>query len=1084
MVRKRICASCLTLAGRLLSVFGTCAADGLDAWRQPSLNPVELKAVAGAKEVVLTDDGRAGVVLVIPARRDDVPIRGVPYCPDGPTAFGRNQTAAALAAEEIVAYVKKTAGVELPVVTDGAPVPKGLTPVYVGMSAAARAAGLTADGIPEEGFRIACDGKSVGIIGAAPGKMSAVDGVGAVLFGAYDFLERFVGVRFYGHGELGVVTHPKRRIVIPAVTYCDWPRYDQRVAYSWMWRDRADNCSQKTALRMRSGNHSWGALPVYQHTPFDISKLFEGEDRETCLTLNRESGKRSTTHPPVPCFGNPKTLDYVMKAWEGFYAGDKRAIEAVHQCVPDANAIGFSCPDHSVACDCPFCAGKTNRVTGAMGVRRERWSEHIGRFAAELSHRVKARFPGKRFYWLPYASYCAPPKTREFADNTYFRICFMSGTSVYADPFVKKRYRDYIDYWYGKGAGGKLAGYLYTWPGVENEITIPYQFPHALKQFFTDMQDRISGFFLCFLPDPQAHPLSCYCEMRLLWNPAFDVDACAAEMYADLFGPMAPAMSKAYAALTKKFEETPASSFRYALDGGPGNYQGPRFLEEEAFGTLFSEREVAVVTAALAEADALVGSADADCRARYEYHALPFRTAVKRREFWTRGGTTAEKSIVARGCGASARTLKVDGVLDEKFWEKAAPARMVRSELVLYADKPDVPTTIRVVRHATSDPAQGGLVVGLEMSEPEMARRVNEKPDRQIYWDDNVEVFFDANPKHGKPSGNFLQYVISSDGRILCGDGKQLIPGEEMKDPPRYAVHRGADRWSVELFIPYSRLFRAMDAKSRLGLRTVKANFARRRHLVRADGTRYVFSSRWRTNFEHDNANVKQFGDVILRRDPADFGDPFVLTPTRVNAKPTVDGSFADAVWKGVPSQRFHHAPLELKPREADVGTRFRVLRWDDPQDPSRSGLCFGFQFDEPDMAAAVIKPEGMGLGDYVDFRLELASAPGHIVHYLFDLSGRNEHFGYAEPEYAVRKHPKCWTLEFFVPFRQLFSAAHPRPEEWPDTPELRFNMRRRRVNGTSGRETSFWSVNSVSDFENLDSFGVIRLQDAGGARD
>ena len=204
----------------------------------------------------------------------------------------------------------------------------------------------------------------------------------------------------------------------------------------------------------------------------------------------------------------------------------------------------------------------------------------------------------------------------------------------------------------------------------------------------------------------------------------------------------------------------------------------------------------------------------------------------------------------------------------------------------------------------------------------------------------------------------------------------------------------------------------------------------------------------------------------------------FAIDPVKVDSKPSIDGCITDGEWGKAAAQKFHHAPLELKLREADVGADFKVLRWDDPADPRRSGLCFGFRFSEPDIANIKPPTDSVGFGDCVDFRLELASQVGHILHYIFDLHGRNAHFGYSPPEYAVAKGKGEWTLELFVPFKNVFSEKHPVPEEWLDMPELRFNMcRRRNPPQAYGRETSYWSVNSVSSFGNLDSFGVIRFR-------
>ena len=146
--------------------FAAVAAEGtLEKWMPRSLNPVDVKAVSGAEDLVIVKDGVAKAVLVMPEKGKDVKL-GVPYCPGGPVPFGRNRKAAEFAAEEIVTYVKRTSGAELPVVTSGEALPASMAPIYIGDSPAARAAGFVVDGIPPEGFRITNNGKAIAIIGA------------------------------------------------------------------------------------------------------------------------------------------------------------------------------------------------------------------------------------------------------------------------------------------------------------------------------------------------------------------------------------------------------------------------------------------------------------------------------------------------------------------------------------------------------------------------------------------------------------------------------------------------------------------------------------------------------------------------------------------------------------------------------------------------------------------------------------------------------------------------------------------------------------------------------------------------------
>ena len=61
----------------------------------------------------------------------------------------------------------------------------------------------------------------------------------ATLFGVYDFLERFAGVRFYFPGELGTIVPKTAAIKVPQIEIFDFPDYDFRrySMYQGKWMD-------------------------------------------------------------------------------------------------------------------------------------------------------------------------------------------------------------------------------------------------------------------------------------------------------------------------------------------------------------------------------------------------------------------------------------------------------------------------------------------------------------------------------------------------------------------------------------------------------------------------------------------------------------------------------------------------------------------------------------------------------------------------------------------------------------------------------------------------------------------------------
>lgn len=635
-------------------------ASDLSVMDQPSLNPVRYARVASADAVSLVSGGKARCVLVVPANGEDVPVPGVQQCAWLGSWPEERRFAGAMGAHEIGVWIEHATGVCLPVVRGDGPVPSDKIPVFVGLGRRAREWGFDDMGIPPEGFRIRNAGKAVAIVGAPKGSRNRMDGLCGTLFGAYDFLERFVGVRFYYHTDQGVSVVPRKTVTVPPVDYMDWPRSNQRLAYTWRWKDLPDPSSNVAALRYRSGSHGWGSEPIFQHVPECLHKILDPVADADCFETGPD-GKRLTTNPPMPCYGCPRTVDKFMEFVRGWYAKDPKAMSVAVK-VPGSNptevAIGFGPPDHPVRCTCRYCRTYPTKEDGLYWEQR---GAVMGHFAQEVSWRVAREYPGKRFYYLPYYNYTDPPKSGAFADNAWFRLCFMFGQSTYLDPVIRRKYDEWTRGWIDAGHGHRLSGYLYGWPGAEKGLPMLFQSPHALKAFFSDMRDRVEGWFVGDnLQAPACQAYSNYCLFRLMWNPDFDVDAALAEMYARLFGPAADEMSDLYGRLTRRFESCDWSSLKKTRYGAP--YRSPFFTEEEVLSTFCTDEDAEAIERGLRSAEAKVTAAGGPAKVHFDYFAPPFRTLLERRAAFRTGAGKSEKSQFVKPVAATGTLVGDSGV--------------------------------------------------------------------------------------------------------------------------------------------------------------------------------------------------------------------------------------------------------------------------------------------------------------------------------------------------------------------------------------------------------------------------------------
>ena len=116
--------------------------------------------------------------------------------------------------------------------------------VFVGVCEASEKQGLNVAKLTRDGFYIRTIGKDIYILGKDDPKkrtdIVAKSGGAwdheyerATLLGAYDFLERFCGVRFYFPGELGTIVPQKKTLSIPEINIVEKPDMRRRFYGGW-----------------------------------------------------------------------------------------------------------------------------------------------------------------------------------------------------------------------------------------------------------------------------------------------------------------------------------------------------------------------------------------------------------------------------------------------------------------------------------------------------------------------------------------------------------------------------------------------------------------------------------------------------------------------------------------------------------------------------------------------------------------------------------------------------------------------------------------------------------------------------------
>jgi hypothetical protein len=715
-----------------------CAALVLEATAQADdLNPVTFKQAPSHPPVVLVKDGQPRAnICVMPTR----------------LSYALN-----LAVQELQECIEQTTGAKLPVVKGRVEAPA----IVIGDCDEAAREGLVGPKMPIEGFAIKTAADHVFIVGhdgpVGEGTRAVSDGTA---WGVLEFIERFVGVRWYWPTEKdgrSIIKSPS--LIIEPVSIEDAPVFRKREIWPPCGEPSHGGGQPLTPhqTRLRHGN-SW-PINLVVHSPnwANVKEYVEGRPEVFQLKSDK------TRNFAVLCYGNPKTLQTYLENIDLWLQGKPARLGIV------GNAVTVSPNDVELSCYCDDCRRLWDPEGGSLGSA----SRVMATFVDKLAREVKQRWPDRdiTIIFLPYLNYTMAPDGFKFPGNVEVQICGMPGMATYKEPAIRDSEQRNIDRWV-EISGRKVQNWHYDcWPAHKTRAA--YQYPHVVKDFYQRNRDKVIGSFINGTEDhwPRQH-ISLYCWMKCLWNPDYDVDAAVDEFCKRMFGPAARTMRELVGMQIDGWEKS-----RW-----PGGRFSPKGVYEVSFPRKDVEKMEMLFAKARKEAEG-----DALATRRLDYYAPAMLDFFK--ESKDLAERTGFKPLMAQKVG---ELPKIDGKLDEPVWKD-----LEANTFVMYKGdaKPKYTTTVRAVWNFD------GIVFGFHMDEPtpHLLETKNGGHDNgEIWWDDNIEIFLDVT---GKMEGDYYQFIINS---------KCDYWDSHMKDTTweargfKAATHIDKDFWSMEVFLPYS----------------------------------------------------------------------------------------------------------------------------------------------------------------------------------------------------------------------------------------------------------------------------------------
>jgi hypothetical protein len=403
------------------------------------------------------------------------------------------------AAEEFQALVKQAAGIELPIAKQP---PKPTQNVFIGTGEAMRSSsvGFEVESLGDEGLRILIERDNIAIAGGRPR---------GTLYGVYEFMERYLGVRFLTFDHTYVPTVSAWLIPCEDFTYV--PQFSFRWSY---YRENAVQPDFAARLRVNTTtndeklggvtpqgliNHSlYRQLPVgkYGKTHPEYFALVDGK-----RDLESHGGG------PEPCVTHPDVIEIVAR----------HVIEELDK-TPGRKNISVSQNDNDAYCRCDRCEAINQREGTPMGSQLA--------FVNAVAERVEKKHPDVKIGTLAYWYTRKAPKTIRPRKNLQIQLCSIECCTLHAinDPNCERNRefcQDMLDW-------GAISSDIWVWNYNTNFRSYDLPFPNLrsisgnVKYF---LQNNVKGLFMQANGNGSSGEmcdLRNYVISRCIWNPTLD----------------------------------------------------------------------------------------------------------------------------------------------------------------------------------------------------------------------------------------------------------------------------------------------------------------------------------------------------------------------------------------------------------------------------------------------------------------------------------------------------------------------------------------------------------------------------------
>ena len=357
---------------------------------------------------------------------------------------------------------------------------------------------------------------------------------------AFDFLERFCGVRWYAPTELGMVYPTRATLQVEGEDIRRAPAFEFRhhapsgIAHAYLGLSAAPSdeelrlfvCRRRLGGRNFMTNHSfYDFYDRFWEKNAARADLFEGRRAE--FFARGYEGR-----PPQLCYTSPELVAQVVKDARARLDGGAEYVQLVPM-------------DNDQQCRCEGCQALLDKENRSRQFSTGRASGLFWTFANAVARELRASHPGKFVGTIAYYDYAFPPRF-ELEPNILVGPCLH--TRNWWCPAMERNDMAFYKGWCAKAPGRLHCVWLYQcFPyergDVSNFRTFPGFHAHTLaRQFQMFAADKVRGIFLCGVADY----IDGYLTLRSLDDPFFDVDEALEEFFARYYGQASSFMRSLY----------------------------------------------------------------------------------------------------------------------------------------------------------------------------------------------------------------------------------------------------------------------------------------------------------------------------------------------------------------------------------------------------------------------------------------------------------------------------------------------------------------------------------------------------------